>query len=221
MDIRGLGPETVDALVSSGLVHSVADLFSLRTGDLVKLERFADVSAAHLVRAIDTARHTTLWRFLNGLGIPHAGAQTAGDLAAQFGSLGAIRAASEAEIRSVPGIGPVVARDVADFFQQRANRRVIDLCLRRGVALTGAQRRGRGPLAGKVIVFTGGLDSMTREEAEDRAHACGARTARSVGPHTDLVVAGREPGSKWDRARALGVRIVDEGTFRKMAAGRT
>ena len=157
LDIRGLGPETADALVSSGLVRSVVDLFSLGVGDFLKLERFGDVSAANLVRGIDRSRPTTLRRFLHGLGIPGVGAQTAGDLAAHFGSLGAIRAAGEAEIRKITGIGPVVARDVAAFFRRGVNRRVIDRCLDRGVVLADARRRKGGPLAGQVVVFTGGL----------------------------------------------------------------
>ncbi len=220
LDIRGLGAETVDALVSSGLVRSVADLFTLRARDLVKLERFADLSAANLLQAIDKARRTTLWRFLHALGIPSVGVQTARDLAEHFGSLDAIRSAGEAEIEKVSGVGPIVAHEVAEFFRQPGNLRAIDLCRRRGVALAEAAPRPRGPLAGKVVVFTGGLESMSREEAEELARARGARTARSVGAHTDLVVAGTEPGSKYDKARALGVRVIDERAFRKLSGAR-
>ncbi len=216
LDIRGLGARTVDALVSSGLVRSVADLFALGAADVAALGRFGDVSAANLVGAIDRARRTTLWRFLHALGIPGVGAQTARDLAARHGSLRAIRSASERMLRDIPGVGPVVARDVAAFFREPANRRVIDACLRRGLAVTGAPARARGPLAGRVVVFTGGLAAMTRKEAEERVRAAGGRTAASVGPGTDLVVAGSEPGSKYEHARALGVRIMDERAFRRL-----
>ncbi len=119
-------------------------------------------------------------------------------------------------LRAAPEIGPAVARAVAEFFRRPFNRRVIDLCRRRGlrVATRGAPRPG--PLAGKTVVFTGGLESMTREEAEARARASGAHTARTVSAGTDLVVAGREPGSKYARARALGVRVIDEGEFQHL-----
>jgi DNA ligase (NAD+) len=216
LDIRGLGPETVDVLVSGGLVRSVADLFALTREQLTALDRFGDVSASNLLRAIDEARHPPLWRFLNALGIPGVGAQTARDLADHFGSLERIESASEDVLRAAPEIGPAVARAVAEFFRRPFNRRVIDLCRRRGlrVATRGAPRPG--PLAGKTVVFTGGLESMTREEAEARARASGAHTARTVSAGTDLVVAGREPGSKYARARALGVRVIDEGEFQHL-----
>jgi DNA ligase (NAD+) len=218
MDIRGLGPETVDALVAGGLVRSVADLFALTRQDLIQVERFADVSAANLLKAIDAARRAPLWRFLHALGIPSVGAQTARDLAAHFGTLERIRSAGEAALLAVPGIGPAIAREIVEFFRRGVNRRVIESCLRRGVQVSGAAVGRRGPLMGKTLVFTGGLRSMTREDAEARARAGGARTARSVSGETDLVVAGAEPGSKYAKARALGVRIIDEGQFQKLIA---
>jgi DNA ligase (NAD+) len=216
LDIRGLGPETVDALASQGLVRSVADLFALTRNDLLKVERFAEVSAANLLQSIDNAKRPPLWRFLHALGIPSVGAQTARDLAEHFGTLNRVRAASETELRGVPGIGSTVSRDVAEFFRRSVNRRVIDLCLDRGVQIRSTVARRRGPLAGKTVVFTGGLESMTREDAEEQARAGGARTARSVSAATDLVVTGAAPGSKYEKARALGVRIIDERTFQKL-----
>jgi len=220
LDIRGLGRETVDTLVSSGLVRSVADLFTVRAGDLARLERFGDVSSANLLAAIEKGRRTVLWRFLHALGIPGVGVQTARDLAGRFGTLGAVRSADARALRTVSGVGPVVAQNVAAFFRLRANRRVIDRCLRGGLRLAGAARHARGPLAGKVVVFTGGLPSMTREEAEEVARAHGARTARSVGPRTDLVVAGTDPGTKYEQALARGVRIIDERQFRRLTHSR-
>jgi DNA ligase, NAD-dependent len=216
LDIRGLGPETIDALVSEGLVRSVADLFRLSRHDLLKAERFADVSATNLLQAIEKAKQPSLWRFLNALGIPGVGAQTARDLAEHFATLDRIQSADEATLMAVPGIGPTVAHDIVEFFQRSVNRRVIELCQRRGVQMIGTTVRRRGPLAGKTVVFTGGLESMTREDAEERARARGARTARSVSAETDLVVAGIDPGSKYAKARALGVRIIDEPQFQKL-----
>lgn len=220
LDIRGLGPETVDALVSSGLVRSVADLLALSRHDLVGLERFGEVSAANLLKAIEGARRAPLWRVLHALGIPSVGVETARDLADHFGSLARIQSADEAELMAVPGIGPSVAHDIAEFFRVAANRRVIELCRRRGLhVIEAATMKRRGPLAGKTVVFTGGLTSMTRADAEARAQAAGARTARSVGAHTDLVVAGSDPGAKYARARDLGIRVIDEGQFQKLIAG--
>ena len=220
LDIRGLGPETVDALVSAGLVGSVADLFGLTERDLLKVERFAKVSAENLLRAIDRARHPPLWRFLNALGIPGVGEQTARDLADHFGTLERLESADEAALAAVPGVGSIVAQNVVDFFRHAFNRRVIARCRRYGVRVGRAPARPGGareaPLAGKTVVFTGGLESMTREEAEERARASGAHTARSVSRETDLVVAGREPGSKYAKARALGVRVIDEGAFQRL-----
>jgi DNA ligase (NAD+) len=216
LDIRGLGPQTVDALVSAGLVRSVADLFALTRRDLLRVERFADVSASNLLNAIDQARHPSLCRFLNALGIPGVGAQTARDLAEYFATLERIASANEAALSAAPGIGPAVARNIAEFFRRAFNRRVIAMCRQRGVEVTGVTKRRRGPLVGKTVVFTGGLASMTREQAEERARASGAHTARSISGETDLVVAGSEPGSKYAKARALGVRVIDEGQFQRL-----
>jgi DNA ligase (NAD+) len=216
LDIRGLGPQTIDALVSGGRVRSVADLFALSQADLLKIERFADVSAANLLHAIDSAKHPPLWRILNALGIPGVGALVARELADHFGTLERLQSAHEGTLAAVPGIGPAVARSVVAFFREPFNRRVIETCQRHGVRVGGRAARRRGPLAGKTVVFTGGLDSMTREEAEERARASGAHTDRSVSRATDLVVAGSEPASKCVKARDLGVRVIDEQEFQRL-----
>lgn len=216
LDIRGLGPETVDALVSSGRVRSVADLFALTKADLVKMERYADLSAANLLDAIAKAKHPPLSRFLHALGIPNVGAQTARDLADHFGTLERVQGADVDALMEVPGIGATVARGVHAFFRRADVRRTLASCRRLGVRVAGTARRTRGPLAGKTVVFTGRLATVTRGEAEARARAAGARTSGSVSAATDLVVAGVSPGSKYERARALGVRIVDERQFLRL-----
>jgi DNA ligase (NAD+) len=229
LDIRVLGPQTVDALVSRKLVRSVADLFALTQADLLNVERFANVSAANLLHAIEQAKRPTLWRFLNALGIPGVGAQTARELADHVGTLERLQSADEGALAAVPGIGRAVAQSVAEFFRQPFNRRVIETCQRHGVRVGGRAASHRGPsagsparhprwgaLAGKTVVFTGGLESMTREEAEECARARGAHTAKSVSRATDLVVAGREPGSKYAKARDLGVRVIDEAEFQRL-----
>jgi DNA ligase (NAD+) len=217
LDIRGLGPRTVEALVSFGLVRAVPDLFALHARDLRRVDRFADVSAANLLAAIDRARRPPLWRLLHALGIPGVGARTAHELATQFGTLARVRSASEATLREVPGIGAAAAHAIAAFFRQPSNRRAIAALRRYDVRPVDAHVADAGPLKGKTVVFTGALETMTREEAEECARRRGARTSGHVGPGTDLVVAGASPGSKYGRARALGVRVVDEPAFRTLA----
>jgi DNA ligase (NAD+) len=216
MDVRGLGPETVRALVSTERVRSVADLFALTRDDLSAVARFADVSASNLLNAIARARHVALWRFLHALGIPGVGVQTARDLAEHFGTLARIQGATVGALAAAPGVGPAAARQIHTFFRAPATRQVIAQCQRRGVRFTGQARPRQGALAGKTVVFTGALESVTRDEAEELARAHGAHTARTVGAGTDLVVAGGDPGAKFARARALGIRILDERQFRAL-----
>jgi DNA ligase (NAD+) len=221
LDIRGLGKETVEALVGAGLVRSVADLFTLRVDDLKKLERFADVSAQNLVSAIDRAKKTALWRFILALGIPQVGAETARDLADHFGTLEEIRQAGEETLTAISGIGPKIAPAITGFFRRAENRKIIDLLLKRGVEPTGPTRARRaGPLAGLTIVFTGGLDSVSRAQAEEMVRQAGGQPSGSVSRTTGYVVAGSDPGSKLEKARKLGVKILDEKEFLKLVGAR-
>ncbi|MFN3322536.1 MAG: NAD-dependent DNA ligase LigA [Bryobacteraceae bacterium] len=211
LDIRGLGPQTTDLLVSSGVVRSVADLFTLREEDLLRLGRFGPVSARNLMESIRKARRTEFSRFLYGLGIPGVGVEMARRLARRFGTLKALQAASTDEIRKVTG--PVVAEGVVGYLRSPAARRTIDLCLKRGLELIRPAQQRRGPLAGKTVVFTGALASMRRTEAEEMIRRQGGHPADLVTRNTDLVVAGAEPGSKYEKARALGIPILSEREF--------
>jgi DNA ligase (NAD+) len=215
LDIRGLGAETVEALVAAGLVGSVADVLALREKDLLRLERFAEVSARNLATAIERARHTTVARFLYALGIPSVGARTARLLADDLGSLEAIRHADEKRLSQVVGLGPVAAATVAAFFRRTENRRIIDQCLERGVTLREEARR-EGPLAGKTFVFTGTLDAMSRAEARGLVESLGGRTSDTVSHETDYVVSGRDPGSKRERARERSIPVLTERQFLAM-----
>jgi DNA ligase (NAD+) len=219
LDIRGLGRETVNALVSSGLVKDVSDVFALREHDLRKLQRFAAVSASNVVRAIERAKRPERSRFLYALGIPDVGTQTARDLADGFGTLDALLAADEDELRRRAGVGPVVARSIVQFFKQPTTRKVIERCVEHGLEIVGTTRPEKGPFAGKTVVFTGSLATMPRSEAEALVRRLGGRTATSVSHSTDLVVAGGEPGSKYDKARELEIPIVTEEEFVKRARG--
>jgi DNA ligase (NAD+) len=225
LDIEGLGDKLVDQLVDGGLVHTPADLFKLGVGALAGLERMAEKSAANVVAALDSARRTTLERFIFALGIRHVGESTARDLARHFGSLDALMAADEARLLEVADVGPVVAASIARFFAEPHNREVIEQLRAAGVAWAETEPaavtapQAHGALAGKTVVLTGTLPTLTREQAGELVVAAGGRLSGSVSKKTDYVVAGDEAGSKLDKARALSVPVIDEAALRRLLAG--
>jgi len=219
LDIEGLGDKLVDQLVDAELVRSPADLFKLGLASLAGLERIAERSAANVLAAIDKARSTTLARFIFALGIRHVGESTARDLALHFGSIEALMNASEAELLEVADVGPVVATSIARFFAEKHNREVVGELRAAGVhwpqGKSSAARRA-GPFAGKTVVLTGTLPSLSRDAASDLIRAAGGKTASAVSKKTDYVLAGADAGSKLDKARDLGVVVIDEAQFRHM-----
>ncbi len=217
MDIEGLGERLAEQLVERGLVRTVADLYRLDAERLAGLERMGERSAANLVAAIDRSRRTTLARLLYALGIREVGEATAAALAERFGSLEALRAADEEALLAVPDVGPVVAREVRAFFAEERNREVVEALLGElEIEAPGAERPAEAPLAGRTVVLTGALESLTREQARERLEALGARVTGNVSRRTDLVVAGREPGAKLERARALGIEVIDEAALKAL-----
>lgn len=220
LDIRGLGERTVEQLLASGLVESVADLLRLRETDLLQLEGFAELSATNLIDAIQHAKQVTLDRFLFALGIPEVGSQTARDLAQHFGSLDAFLAASRDELEAVPGVGPKVAEAVSDFLASPATGRTIAKLRKHGLELSEAEVPGDSRFASLTFVFTGALASITRSEAEEIVRSLGGRTSSSISKNTDYVVVGSDPGSKYERAKELGVETLSEEEFLKLAAKR-
>jgi DNA ligase (NAD+) len=222
LDIEGLGDKLVDQLVDGEVVRTPADLYKLGVAKLAALERMADKSAANVVAAIERSKSTTLQRFIYALGIRHVGETTARDLARHFGNLDALIEADEAALLEVADVGPVLAQSIARFFAERHNREVIAQLRAAGVHWKDeiAQRVPAGPLAGKTLVLTGTLPTMTRDDAKARIEAAGGKVAGSVSKKTDYVVAGEEAGSKLDKARALGVPIVDEDALNHLLAGR-
>jgi DNA ligase (NAD+) len=215
MDIEGLGEKLIDQLVDTKLVTDVADLYRIRADQLIALERMAKKSAENVLAAIDRSRTTTLPRLLVALGIRHVGETTARALAEHFGNLDAIRDAPEEALQEVPDVGPEVAASVHRFFSQKAVRRLVTKLERNGVRVT-AVKRPSGRLAGKTFVLTGGLDSMSRTEAQRRLEALGGRIGSSVSKTTDYVVVGTDPGSKLDKAKKLKIETLDERAFLKM-----
>jgi DNA ligase (NAD+) len=218
LDIEGLGEKLVDQLVDQGIVKSPADLYRLELKTLSELERMGEKSAANLLAAIDKSRSTTLERFIYALGIRNVGEATARDLARHFGSLDAAMEADEAALQAVPDVGPVVAGSIARFFGEARNRQVVQELRRLGVRWSdGAAPRARElPLAGKTFVLTGTLPRLTREEASERILARGGRVSGSVSKKTHFVVAGADPGGKLEKARELGIQVLDETELLKL-----
>jgi DNA ligase (NAD+) len=219
MDVEGLGDKLVDQLVDAGIVHTPADLYKLGIAKLAELERMAEKSAQNVVAAIEKSKETTMGRFVYALGIRNVGEVTARDLARHFGTMDALMDATLEQLQETPDVGPVVAESVADFFREKHNREVIEQLRAAGVKWKeGAPERAAssGPFAGKIVVLTGTLAAMTRDEAKDRVDAAGGKVTGSVSKKTDYVVAGEEAGSKLDKARELGVQVLDEEAFLKL-----
>jgi DNA ligase (NAD+) len=211
MSIDGLGEALVKQLVGRGLVRSVADLYALREEQLAELERMGKKSAEKLVANIDASRRNPLPRVLAGLGIPFVGERTAQILAETFGSLDKIAEADEETLQRAEEVGPKVAQSIHQFFREQHNRELVNRLREIGLQFHHAVvGRTRGPLDSLTFVLTGTLPNLTREEAKARIEAAGGKVAGSVSKKTSYVVAGEEAGSKLDKARGLGVPVLDE-----------
>ncbi|HEX9581295.1 MAG TPA: NAD-dependent DNA ligase LigA [Gemmatimonadales bacterium] len=220
MDVRGLGYERVRALLDAGLVKDVADLYDRRRLDAMKLltlEGFAEKSANQLLQAIDASRDRPLSTVVFALGIRHVGVQVARLLARQFGALAALASADAAAIGAIRGVGPAIAEAVVAFFKDRANRQLVDRLERLGVNLKEPVSAEGGPLAGQTYVLTGTLPSLSRARARQLIEEAGGHVASSVSKNTTAVVAGGDAGSKLDRARALGVAVIEEAELLRRA----
>ena len=215
VEIEGLGDKLVEQLVEAALVRTLPDLYKLGFASLAGLARMADKSANNLVAALERSKHTTLPRFLFGLGIRHVGEATAKALALHFGKLDAIMDASEEALLAVADVGPVVAKSIRTFFEQAHNREVVEQLRACGVAWEEGEPAfvAPRPLSGKTFVITGTLPTLSRDEAKAQIEAAGGKVAGSVSKKTDYVVAGVEAGSKLAKAESLGVAVIDEAAL--------
>ena len=214
-DIDGLGEKVIEQLMEEGLVSTPADLFLLKEGDLLPLERFAEKSAKNLIEAIEGSKEITLSRLIYSLGIKQVGQRTAIDLADNFGDLESLKSASIDELLAIKDIGPVVAKEIKKWFENEKNNKLIKDLKKAGVEIEAPEERG-SDLEGKTFVFTGSLDSFTRKEAKEKVLSLGGRPTSSVSGNTNFLVAGENPGSKLKDAKEKGVTILNEDEFKKL-----
>ena len=218
VDIEGFGEEMVALLLAKGLIKTAADIFRLKMEDLRPLKKSGEVWAGNLIAGIEASRHADLWRVIHGLGIPQVGAAAAKDLARTFRSLDALATATEAELLRVDGFGEKTASAVATWFADPANRELLRDLQAAGMSPT-PPAAARSALAGKTFVLTGTLPTLTREDAAARIEAAGGKVSSSVSKKTHYLVAGEEAGSKLEKAKSLGVPVLDEAGLLRLVNG--
>jgi len=216
MNIEGMGDALVAQLTDSGLVKNVADIYKLTKDNLLSLERMGDKSAQNVLNEIEASKKLPMERVIFGLGIRFVGERTAQFLAEHFGSLDAVMKASEDELQEVDEVGPRIARSIAEFFANPKNRELVEQLRKAGVAFSGKKKERGTKLAGKTFVLTGTLARYTRDQAKNMIESGGGRVSGSVSKKTDYVVAGSDAGSKLDKAKELGVPVVDEGQMEEL-----
>jgi len=210
MNIDGMGEALVNQLTERGLVKDVADIYRLTKKDLLSLERFAEKSAQNIVDEVERSKKLPLERVIYGLGIRFVGERTAQFLAQHFGSMEALEHASQEELQDVNEVGPRIAESIVEFFSIAANRKLIERLREAGLTLTGQKKQRGTKLAGKTFVLTGTLANLTRDEAKKMIEDAGGKVTGSVSKKTDYVVAGTDAGAKLDKAKELGVKVIDE-----------
>ncbi len=216
VDIDGFSDKTVELLRDRGLIKSISDVYTLRREDLLALEGWKEKKTDNLLRAIKKSKDVTLERFIFGLGIRNVGKHMATLLAEKFGALARIVSAGKEDLVAINEIGPEIAESITAFFGEKKNLEEIEKLRKNGVVVRERKKAAKGKLAGKKIVFTGSLESMTRSEAKRIVESEGGEAARAVSSTTDLVVAGEKPGSKLEEARKKGIKIITEEEFRKI-----
>ncbi|MBC7189217.1 NAD-dependent DNA ligase LigA, partial [Candidatus Aerophobetes bacterium] len=216
LDIEGLGEKIIEMLVDRGMVKKVSDLYRLKKEDFLKLEGFAEKSSQNMIDSLEKSKKTTLDRLLYALGIRHVGEHLAKVLAEHYPDIDSLAKASVEELMRIPEIGPEVAQSIKDFFSREENLKVIEELMALGVTYSREKKPVEGKLKNLVFVFTGELDGLTREEAKSMVEREGGKVTSSVSRKTDYVVVGKNPGSKLEKARRLGVKIINQEEFMKL-----
>ncbi len=212
-NIEGLGSKIIDRLLDEGLISDPADLFDLKEGDLVGLERFAEKSAENLIKSISEKKEITLAKFIYALGIRNIGGQTAMDLAENFGSIEKLKNAKFSDFESILNIGPIVPKSVYDWFNNKDNLSLLNKFQKAAIKIKNPEKINKGKLSGKIFIFTGTLYSIERELAKEKVRNLGGKISESVSFKIDFVVAGKEAGSKLEKAKKLGLKIINEKDF--------
>lgn len=215
-EIYTVGPKIITRFKDEGLISDAADLFTLTEGDINTLERFGEKSAENIIKSIAEHRRIPLARFIYALGISNVGEQTSEDIADHFRALDKIQSASVDEINSIENIGPIVSQSVHEWFSHKENQKFVNKLLANGVEIINPEKKSAGKFSGKTFVITGTLNSMSRDEAKQKIKSLGGKVAESVSRKTDYVVVGEDPGSKYEKAKTLGVVILNEREFMSM-----
>ncbi|MEK7194061.1 MAG: NAD-dependent DNA ligase LigA [Patescibacteria group bacterium] len=216
-DIVGFGQKTVDQLLEAGVISTFEDIFRIKYGDLETLPRWADTSIKKLLKSIEKARRVTLERFIASLSIPQVGEETARDLAKHFKTVEKFEKAEEEELTRIDGVGPVVARAVVEWFKDKENKKIFENLLKEvRIEKLEASSKKRQKLSGKVFVLTGTLPILSRDDASEMIRKAGGKTSSSVSKITSYLLAGENAGEKLEKAKELGVKVIDEGAFLKM-----
>jgi len=216
MNIEGMGDAMVNQLTERGMVKNVADIYSLTKDRLLDLERMGDKSAQNVLEEIEASKKLPLERVIFGLGIRFVGERTAQFLAEHFGSMDALMKSTEEELLEVEEVGPRIAASILEFFREPHNRELINQLRDAGLTFTGKKKERGTKLAGKTFVLTGTLPNLSRDQAKKLIEDAGGRVAGSVSKKTDYVVAGSDAGSKLDKAKELGVAVIDEEVMQKL-----
>ncbi len=215
-DIDGLGPKIIDQLMDKGLISDPADIFQLKQGDLVPLERFAEKSSSNLIQAIEDSKKIPFHRFIYALGIEYIGEETAADLASHFDNLKKLKKANESDLEEIEDIGEVAAKSISNWFDKKKNLKLLDKLEKAGVKIKYPHKKKSQKLKGKTFVFTGELDEFIRNEAKQKLRELGGNPSSSISKNTNYLIAGKDPGSKYDKAKKLGVKILKEKEFLKL-----
>jgi len=211
-DIEGLGPKIIDRLLEEGLVSDPADIFNLKEGDILNLERFGEKSAKKLINSINSKKEIPFSKFIYSLGIRQVGEETAKDLSDYFNSIEELKNASCNDLEKIKDIGPVTAENIYNWFHNKKNIEFLEKLEKAGIKIINEKKEGE-KLKGKTFVFTGELNSMTREEAKEKVRDLNGEVSESISRKTDYLVVGENPGSKLEKAQKIGIKIINEKEF--------